>query len=65
MHICKQSQDAGHLTLLALSIALRDGDPQIRAEARDALEELNQAIRRARNGIATWQSGFQDAPVLT
>jgi hypothetical protein len=63
MHTCKQSELAGHLTLLALSLALRDRDPQIRAEARDALEELNQVIRRECNLVTLGQSRFQGAPV--
>ena len=63
MNMHQHSTVAGHLTVLALSIALRDSDLEIRAEARDALEELNQAIRRERKGVTQWEPEFQNIPV--
>lgn len=63
MNTYQHSPATGHLTVLALSIALRDTDPEIRTEARDAIEELNQAIRRERRGMTELQPEFEEIPV--
>lgn len=63
MNTYQHSPATGRLTVLALSIALRDTDPEIRAEARDAIEELNQAIRRERRGMTELQPEFEEIPV--